>query len=391
MPVLARCWRSRPLVNVLVVLGADDPEASFKDLPEWEVTIVRGAAAGRDILANADFAVVISAIEAGGDGVLAELRLDRNPTVRVLIVKDECFDCVEIAHHVLQAPVDSATLEMTLDLAAGGAGTIGAERLATLLGAKAPLPRLPASFTKLLTALDDETSQMRAIVKILEGDPGLAAATLKVANSAYFGFRQKVTTLTQAARILGLNGIRSAALGGQVFSMFAIDEGTLSDLQQDSLLSLQIVRKIAGAHAEPAATAALLHDVGQLMMHAHVPNYRRLVTRARLLRKHLHEAEIETLGITHVQLGAALLAEWNLPNSVVQALGFSHTALPLPARGLDDRAVSYLTASLMLELKAEREMPELFPLPWLERLGIQNEMTEWRDYAGEICMLWPAA
>ena len=85
--------------------------------------------------------------------------------------------------------------------------------------------------------------------------------------------------------------------------------------QQHSLASAMVARHIAQrADASTAFTAALLHDVGKLLLADRFRDrYGELLLEAEGDNHALHELEAEHLGVTHDEAGAYLLGVWGLP------------------------------------------------------------------------------
>jgi HD-like signal output (HDOD) protein len=67
------------------------------------------------------------------------------------------------------------------------------------------LPTLPAVLPKLLGLMESDRSAASDIAEAISSDPALASKTLKVANSAYYGFSQTIATLEKAVPLLGFN------------------------------------------------------------------------------------------------------------------------------------------------------------------------------------------
>ncbi|NOX56444.1 MAG: HDOD domain-containing protein [Planctomycetes bacterium] len=75
------------------------------------------------------------------------------------------------------------------------------------------LPSLPAAAVRLLELARDPESEIKEVVETIRTDPALAAKILKAANSSYFGFRSKVTSIDRAVPLLGTTVVTSLALG----------------------------------------------------------------------------------------------------------------------------------------------------------------------------------
>jgi len=79
------------------------------------------------------------------------------------------------------------------------------------------LPTLPNVIHRLLPLLQNENVNIDDLIDVISYDPAISARLLKVANSAYYGFMQKIATVRHAIIILGLREMKSLALGITVF------------------------------------------------------------------------------------------------------------------------------------------------------------------------------
>ena len=75
------------------------------------------------------------------------------------------------------------------------------------------LPPLPATAHEILTCFGDEFIDARKVASVVEGDPGICAKLLGLANSAYFGLAEPVNDIAEAiSRVLGVDTVRSLVL-----------------------------------------------------------------------------------------------------------------------------------------------------------------------------------
>ena len=79
------------------------------------------------------------------------------------------------------------------------------------------LPSFPQVAAKLIEASRDDTISLEDVSKIIETDPGISARVLEIVNSAYYGLDRKITTLSEAVVMLGLDEIKKLALNMTIF------------------------------------------------------------------------------------------------------------------------------------------------------------------------------
>lgn len=209
------------------------------------------------------------------------------------------------------------------------------------------LPPLPASAERLLSAADDPDVNIRKLAPIVAQDQALTARILKVANSAFYGFPQQVTTVSQAMVILGLQSVRNIALSVALLSMQQEEDGVrrgrLEQLWWHAIAVASAARKLAAGtrriHPEQAFVSGLLHDVGKVVLVKGLgEEYERLLERAEAGAAPLHVLEREALGTDHAAVGQALCAYWNIPPALTHIVAAHHGPVageedPLSAEG----------------------------------------------------------
>ena len=81
------------------------------------------------------------------------------------------------------------------------------------------LPTLPPVASKLIALTANEDTSFTEIADLVSQDIALSAKILKVSNSAFYGAPQQVSSLHQAASMLGTNALGSLVLSFSFLSM----------------------------------------------------------------------------------------------------------------------------------------------------------------------------
>jgi putative nucleotidyltransferase with HDIG domain len=205
-------------------------------------------------------------------------------------------------------------------------------RLEQISGLVRTFPGMPGAALKLLGVLDDPGVTVQQIERILRQDPGLTANVLKLANSAYFGIPSKVGSVRQAVMLLGLKRLIQmviAACTGAVLDRtvpgYDLPAGELwRHSLAVSVAAERLVRELRIPAAEEIFTAALLHDVGKIILGRFVQEGLAEIEKALAQGLSFETAETIVLGVNHAEVGAQVLLKWSLPGNVVNAVRWHH-------------------------------------------------------------------
>jgi HD-like signal output (HDOD) protein len=221
------------------------------------------------------------------------------------------------------------------------------EKLLKLLSVGVELPRLPGAGIELLSIMHMPMAQIevRQVAALVESDPTLTAAVLRMANSAYYGGMREVTMIHQAITRMGLED-----------SMHVLSYHYLRGVMGAVKNLPHFCSKLFWLHSWAAATAArmlgqpqylvrslpaelytagLLHDIGKIVMASHLGEaFDQACAKANEQGVPIGQAEMEVIGVDHGVLGGYLLDSWNLPASILAAVGSHHdpASVQPPAR-----------------------------------------------------------
>lgn len=187
------------------------------------------------------------------------------------------------------------------------------------------LPTLPGVINKLNTLSENEKSSVQEMAKIVSSDSVLSARILRLANSPSYGF-YRVSTISNAMILLGVNVVKSLALSS---SIFEIMEKNSVGLWEHSLAvgvaANIIARKLSLPECEEIATAALLHDIGKVIISLKCSEAETAIRKIiRDQEIYMQEAEQQVLDTDHAEVGAWLSKSWFLPDKLSEPISFHH-------------------------------------------------------------------
>jgi len=207
-------------------------------------------------------------------------------------------------------------------------------KIRRLLDHVSDIPPLPSVTTRILRVAEDPVSSAQDLTEIISRDPALTSQILKAANSAFYGFPQKIGTVYLAVVILGFNMVRTIVLGTGVLKLFRAKSASTSILNPNTfwehslkcgvacrLLATNYKYHVAGE----AFTAGLLHDIGRIVLaHYTTHQFEKVFKHSEDHRCSMLDAEMAVLGFSHADVGGYLLEKWSLPIPIVDAVCFHH-------------------------------------------------------------------
>ncbi|SPE40323.1 hypothetical protein SBA3_3700004 [Candidatus Sulfopaludibacter sp. SbA3] len=213
----------------------------------------------------------------------------------------------------------------------------------------ASVPAFPSVALKLLSLLADGKSSFSSIAECIATDPALSGKLIKRANAADQLRYCEARNIQQAVGALGIDRTReiSLATATSSFAGSAIKTEILRPCWHHTvacaLAASEVARQWGLPPAEPY-TAGLLHDIGRLgLLAAYPAEYENLMAGADGQPEDLIGAERECFGVDHVEAGLWLARQWNLPESIVEAIGRHHET---PSGKLDEVTVVQIACRL---------------------------------------------
>ena len=241
-------------------------------------------------------------------------------------------------------------------------------------------PSIPGSAVKLMAMLEDPETSIEAVEEVLRMDPGMTANVLKLTNSAYMGLPAKVGSVKRAVMLLGMKKIgklvMASCVGPVLDSSVPGYDLTSGELWRHSIAvsvaAEGLARELDLHGAEDIFTAALLHDVGKLVLGRFVQDDMAAIQAAAGSEISFEVAEKQVLGTDHANIGAQILSRWAFPADLVHAVQWHHD----PDGGGEARRTTDIVhvanvLCLMMGIGVGREGLQYQPSPAVtRRLGV---------------------
>jgi putative nucleotidyltransferase with HDIG domain len=247
-------------------------------------------------------------------------------------------------------------------------------------------PSMPKAGIKLRALLAEKDVSVDDIEGILRNDPGLATNVLRLANSAFFGLRTKVSTLKHAVTLLGIKRFSQIAVSACMSKTMdnAVEGYGLSpgELWLHSIAVSTTAEALAKhkklAETNDVFTPALLHDMGKIVLGEFLQEESQKMKSLVQGGVPLDIAENMVLGTDHAEVGALILHRWSFPSDLVEAVRWHHNPERIKNSNLHPEIV-YLSNLLCQSSGKGDPTDEQLIMPSsvvLNRLGIKLKQYE---------------
>jgi HD-like signal output (HDOD) protein len=222
--------------------------------------------------------------------------------------------------------------------------TLRLEGVAKMVRALNGLPGLPDTVERVRAAMDEPDISMSEIADVIARDPAIAAGLLRLANSAAYGFSNRVDSVQMAAKLLGLRETYMVVVSSAVIDLFKnAAKFDYKKYWRRSAMCGMAAKVLAEKHGEKRAstffTAGLLAKIGQLALAEVVPE-RYAAIDENLTGLELAAEEEAVLGLSYTEAGYELGSNWKLPDDLLEAIRFHNTPAQATTNPLLVAAVS---------------------------------------------------
>lgn len=192
------------------------------------------------------------------------------------------------------------------------------------------IPSCPALVTQVMTEAQKDAPDLVTIAKLISADIGMAAFTIKLANSPFFRRGDVTNSVAQAIARLGTRNIvcvvvaaalrssMSAGLSAEFLEKFWSRAGSVATAAGS------IARRLRGISPDSAYTYALFHDAAIPVMMKRFADYSATLNEAMRESLLLTQLESERYHCTHANVGGLLAHNWLLPQNIVKAIRQHH-------------------------------------------------------------------
>ena len=208
-----------------------------------------------------------------------------------------------------------------------------------------------AQHVSLIMQKTSGTASADQLSKIILKDQALTSKLLRMVNSSAYGnFKGEVRTVSRAIVILGMEHVRSIAVGIIMFQHLknSSQVEALKSNAINSFLSAMLAKALTGINKtidpEEAFIASMFHKFGKQMAIYYLPEeYEEIISMEYHKGIKQSIAANRILGLNFTKLGHIVAEEWKLPKNILRGLQVPHEGI-VPKPKTEDETLSQLAA-----------------------------------------------
>ncbi len=192
------------------------------------------------------------------------------------------------------------------------------------------IPPMPNVMVKALSVIKNPATGIAELSKIMQVDQAIMAKTLSLVNSAFYGFRQQITSIQKALVILGMMKAKNIIMSLALKPMMTANGSR--ELWEHSIKCAVAAECLAKEHKiinpDDAFVIGFLHDIGKMLLNSKNPlKYSKVKYLAEQGNLKLTDVEDAQFGTNHCILGALVSKKWQLPVILTNCIRYHHDPL----------------------------------------------------------------
>ena len=300
---------------------------------QWHMDFAPNGRTALDMMAKDTYDVIISDMQMpgmNGAELLGKVKECYPQVIRIVLSGQSDISALpqmlRVAHQFLSKPVESKRLIFKVSRARALKDMLRDDALSKLILRMEALPSHPSLYIELRDELSILEPSTQKVGDIVSRDMGLTLKVLQIINSGFFPTHRPVLDPRLMVDALGINTIMDIA---DLTTVLPERDRALStlpplgDLWEHSRRAGKIARAIARAESinqeitDEAYLAAFMHDIGKIILTAHLPDkYAIMLSLVEARGMPQSAAEKQVFDSVHSDVGAFLLALWGMPASI---------------------------------------------------------------------------
>jgi len=363
---------------------------------EWKCSFALNAKKGLEALSEEQFDVIIADMclpDMDGASFFKKIEKIQPASIRIVLSgyseMQNLLKSSQYAHQFLSKPCNTETLISTIQRVIDLDDILTHKSLRKIVAQINSLPAIQDLYIKIAKELEQKEPDLAQVAKLVESDIGISATLLKVVNSPFFGFYERIFSPTRAVVLLGVDALKGLILGVQLLDKIDLSHApgySFNKLWEHCLQTGYFAKIIATAinndkeFIESCFVGGMLHDVGKLVLVTQMGDlYQPLLKRARNEGGPILDYELSEMEISHAEIGAYLLGVWGFKESIVRGV-YGHHKPSLCGQEASPALIIHIANALQHELTTwnpEYIFSEL-DMEYIESLDLTNKLDDWR-------------
>lgn len=202
--------------------------------------------------------------------------------------------------------------------------------------------------------LMEDNASAQDLGDVIGRDPSLTARLLRIVNSPFYGFSRRIDTVSRAVAVIGSSELYNLVVAAAATTSFSRIPNFIVNIDTFwrhgvccGIIARELARQCRVLHPERLFIAALLHDIGSLIIYHREPEtIRDLLLAAQGDETTLSRRERLAFGFDHAELGALLLDQWHLPPHLVAAVRHHHEPAAAEENALLEAAILHIADAI---------------------------------------------
>ncbi len=189
------------------------------------------------------------------------------------------------------------------------------------------IPPMPNVMVKALSVIKNPTTGIAELAKIMQVDQAISTKTLSLVNSAFYGFRQQITSIQKALVVLGMMKAKNIIMSLALKQMMTAQGSR--ELWEHSIKCAVaaefLAKEFKVINPDDAFVIGFLHDIGKMLLNSKNPlKYSKVRYLAQQDNVNLVDVEDAQFGTNHCVLGALISKKWQLPVILTNCIRYHH-------------------------------------------------------------------
>ena len=189
------------------------------------------------------------------------------------------------------------------------------------------IPPMPNVMVKALSVIKNPATGIAELAKIMQVDQSISTKTLSLVNSAFYGFRQQITSIQKALVVLGMMKAKNIIMSLALKQMMTAQGSR--ELWEHSIRCAVAAEFLAKEYKvinpDDAFVIGFLHDIGKMLLNTKNPlKYSKVRYLAQQENINLIDVEDAQFGTNHCVLGALVSKKWQLPVILTNCIRYHH-------------------------------------------------------------------